>query len=121
MSSISSAQLTNITLSNNTASGAGGGLAIQRSQQIHITDSNVINNSAPLGGGLATDSSMVELRGVNMTGNSAQVVGEGEDQVRTLGCDALALTLLCLFHVYPVWLQGSSHWLFESLCPHPKT
>jgi parallel beta-helix repeat protein len=81
MSSIANAQLSNITLLNNTASGAGGGLAIQRSQLILLEGSSVTGNSAPLGGGLASDRSMVELRGVNLTGNSAQVAGDSADQV----------------------------------------
>lgn len=81
MASISAAQLSNVTVLNNTASGAGGGFAIQRSQNILLEGSSVTGNSAPLGGGLASDSSMVELRGVNMTGNSAQVAGDTADQV----------------------------------------
>jgi hypothetical protein len=58
-------------------------LAILRSKNIVITDCSVTGNTAPLGGGLASDSSAVELLGVNMTGNSAQVAADdGGGEVR---------------------------------------
>jgi hypothetical protein len=58
-------------------------MAIQRSYNVLITDSSVTGNAAPLGGGLASDSSAMEFRGVNMTANSAEVASsDNRDQVR---------------------------------------
>jgi hypothetical protein len=72
---------------NNTATGAAGGLALLRSEAVTMKDSVIAGNAAILGGGIAADSSLLELENVTISGNTAAAEAaaaepQDDDQVR---------------------------------------
>jgi hypothetical protein len=73
MQSVANASLSNTTFYANTASRAGGGLAVLRSN-LGIISSSISHNTAQLGGGIAADSSQVTLQDVVLDANAAALL-----------------------------------------------
>ncbi|WIA13549.1 hypothetical protein OEZ85_007118 [Tetradesmus obliquus] len=70
LQSVANATLRNTSFIGNTASRAGGGLAVLRSN-LAIVSSSLSHNTAQLGGGIAADSSQVTLQDVVLDANAA--------------------------------------------------
>jgi hypothetical protein len=68
---VSSAVLSDLTVTDCYASVAGGGLSFLGSTNVTLQSSTFFNNSAPLGAGLAADSSQLALQRVNISSNLA--------------------------------------------------
>jgi hypothetical protein len=97
---VSGATLSNLTVTDCFASAAGGGFSFLSSANVTLQDSTFYNNTAPLGAGLAADSSQLVLRGVNVSSNVAvqEEEEEGSGRRRKLQqavSGAAALVLHC--------------------------
>jgi hypothetical protein len=76
---VSSAMLTGLTVTDCYASAAGGAVSFLASTNVTLQSSTLFNNTAPLGAGLAADSSQLALRGVNISSNLAVEEEETEE------------------------------------------
>ncbi len=75
--SSSTLTIANSTLTNNTAGGSGGGLAVQATS-LNLLDSTLTGNSAASGGGLSTTGNgFILVSSSTITGNSAPANGSG--------------------------------------------
>jgi hypothetical protein len=68
---VSSAMLSDLTVTDCYASGAGGAFSFLASTNVTLQSSTFFNNTAPLGAGLAADSSQLALQGMNISSNLA--------------------------------------------------
>jgi parallel beta-helix repeat protein len=78
MSGYSGAHLTLVdtTVTNNTATGSGGGIALSSSAKLTVTRGEITKNKASQGGGLHADSStIVTIDACSMSGNQADYGG----------------------------------------------
>jgi hypothetical protein len=68
---VSSAMLSDLAVTDCYASGAGGAFSFLASTNVTLQSSTFFNNTAPLGAGLAADSSQLALQGMNISSNLA--------------------------------------------------
>jgi predicted outer membrane repeat protein len=80
---VTNASLTCLVVTNNTASGAAGGLALLRSDAVLMKDCVFDGNVASLGGGIAVDSSSIEFVNVTLETNTA-AAADRHHQVSTV-------------------------------------
>jgi hypothetical protein len=76
---VSGAALSGLTITDGYASVAGGGFSLLGSTNVTLQDCTFYNNTAPLGAGLAADSSELMLQGVNISSNLAVEEEETEE------------------------------------------
>ncbi|WIA09260.1 hypothetical protein OEZ85_008668 [Tetradesmus obliquus] len=76
---VSSGTLSDLTVTNGYASVAGGGLSFLGCSNVTLQGCTLYNNTAPLGAGMAADSSQLVLQAVNISSNLAveEETGEG--------------------------------------------
>ena len=71
---ISTASFTAVDISHNSADFTGGGVVMFQAGSVLISDSSISSNTAPMGGGMAVDSTTMAMQGVIFEGN---VAGQG--------------------------------------------
>ncbi|KAF6262549.1 hypothetical protein COO60DRAFT_1624944, partial [Scenedesmus sp. NREL 46B-D3] len=83
---VSGAVLSGLTVTDGYASAAGGGFSFLDCANVTLQGSTFFNNTAPLGAGLAAESSQLSLQAVNISGNVAaeEEVAEEDGRRRRL-------------------------------------
>lgn len=80
LSLVTSARLSGVNISANTANELGGGMSLTRCRSVAMADSSMSANTAQVGGGIAADATDVALTRVTIDGHNAskQVGSSGE-------------------------------------------